>query len=133
VSENACFHVPELARTRAQMLDYFEAQKNLLDTDHLVFRFEHEMKMSTGDANLLKQLCLVSGFPYASSAAQHKLGGTLARYLVNKDPRIIKHYPEVSLCPDNPSSWSDAGFVYRQYRREGLRVLWALGIDCVVA
>eukprot|EP00976_Prorocentrum_cordatum_P116051 1196105-Prorocentrum_minimum.AAC.4 len=58
------------------------------------------MRVSVGDAGWLQQLCLTTGFPYTSSKAEDNLGGTLARYLVGADPRLLKHYPELAYFRD---------------------------------
>lgn len=81
ISENAKFTDPEMARARSQILDYFHAQKEILIEGQVVFQFEKGMLLGTADIALMKQLCLVTGFPYTMDQAYEgdRLDGTLAR------------------------------------------------------
>ena len=96
---------PELHTARAQVLDYFAAQRQRVPPRRLVFRFEQSMDLSEGDATLLRQLCLHTAFPTEPAAT------LLPAYLSGESRLVLENFPELGamarapvvcpvVCPD---------------------------------
>jgi hypothetical protein len=100
-SETAVLTCPELTVARTQLLDYWRGQTEFLDDGHIVFRFEQSMQFGTGDHNLLRQLCLSTGFPVGKNDPKTGLpDDTLVRYLSYDDRELIDSFPELAFFRD---------------------------------
>eukprot|EP01012_Entosiphon_sulcatum_P062087 TRINITY_DN8821_c0_g1_i1.p1 TRINITY_DN8821_c0_g1~~TRINITY_DN8821_c0_g1_i1.p1 ORF type:complete len:4205 (-),score=604.71 TRINITY_DN8821_c0_g1_i1:28-12642(-) len=85
-SEHLRFANPALAAARAQVLDYFARQKDLVAEDHVVFRFRN-MGLGAGEAELIDQLCLQMAFS--------RDPGTVPLYISGELPELGLLYPEL--------------------------------------
>jgi len=74
------------AVARTQVLDYFHAQRKMLQDDHLIFKWEHSMELGHMDT-LLTQICYEIGFPMPA--------GELPKYLSGEKPEICQFFPEL--------------------------------------
>ena len=75
-----------------KLLDYFRATAAAVPDDHLLFRFEHSMSLSTADRLLVRQLSLQLGFP--------REDGALARSLCGEDSAMTDLFPELATLRD---------------------------------
>ena len=93
-SEDLQLSAPELHTARAKVLDYFAALRALVPASRLTFRFEASMEISEGDATLLRQLCLHTGFPIEPASS------LLPAYLTGESRLVLENYPELGFFRD---------------------------------
>mmetsp|Transcript_39763 Transcript_39763/g.98280 ORF Transcript_39763/g.98280 Transcript_39763/m.98280 type:complete len:3869 (-) Transcript_39763:305-11911(-) len=93
-SENLELPSPRLTLSRAKVLRYFLALKKVVPDGNVILRMEDRMRMCTGDAALLGQLCLASGFPRGPSTE------ALAGYMTGEYSALCRNFPELPLCRD---------------------------------
>ena len=93
-SEDLQLSAPELHTARAKVLDYFAAQRALIEPARLVFRFEQSMDFAEGEALLLRQLCLHTAFPTEPAAT------LLPAYLSGESRLVLENFPELGFFRD---------------------------------
>ena len=76
------------------MLDYFAAQRTLVEASRLVFRYEASMDFAEGEALLLRQLCLHTAFPTEPASS------LLPAYLSGESRLVLENYPELGFFRD---------------------------------
>lgn len=83
LSEEMRFSTPELVTARTRVLDYFVAQRKLIDDSHILFQFEYSPSPGAM-VTLMRQICWEVGFPSRK----------LAMYATGELPEVVDSYPE---------------------------------------
>jgi hypothetical protein len=89
-SEYLKFTSPESAAARTQVLDYFHQLKNVVQKDHMMFRFDKTTLVGRGERRFVDQVCLHMGFRRNLEP----------QYLCGSSSIFLDHYPEIGYFRD---------------------------------
>ena len=96
-SEDLQLSSPELHCARTRVLDYFIAQREVLESERVLFRFERTMEFGDAEHALLKQLCLHMAFPAGTAPGAADL---LPAYLSGESRLVLENFPELGFFRD---------------------------------
>jgi len=99
-SESSLYTSAVLAAARCQVLDYFQSVRTTLKEHRIIFDFSSSHTLSSGDMELVKNLCLATGFAHdrsRSMAAQHITGDL---------PQLLLRFPELEAFRNIALHWS---------------------------
>ena len=96
-SEDLQLSSPELHCARTRVLDYFIAQREVLEGERVLFRFERTMEFGDAEHALLKQLCLHMAFPAGTAPGVADL---LPAYLSGESRLVLENFPELGFFRD---------------------------------
>ena len=97
-SENSLYTSAELATARCQVLDYFQSIRTIVKERHVIFDFSSSHSVSFGDMELVKNLCLATGFAHDRSTA--------AQYITGELRQLLLRFPELEAFRNIAFHWS---------------------------
>lgn len=97
-SECSLYTCAELTTTRCQVLDYFHSLHTTVKKHHVIFDFSTNRAVGFGDMELVKNLCLATGFSHERSQAPELMTG--------ERPQLLQRFPELACFRDIALHWS---------------------------